>query len=391
MDIENGNAENEFQSLIAKVENIPAEIITDLDIQESRLKGEIIFLLKKDEVIEIHLKRLNLLGSSVRCKEGNSGLLSLNLNRGSEKIKCSTEGEINVDFKMKFHYPLITKKMVYLHPQARDQDYFNPYVDVAKGQLYGKFSSSLNKISENFLQRQEDEKITDLNFTIKMSATEYPWVKKIEVQPCLVDLVKQIGQNWLNIQPVFIRDGKNYQKPTGWAFGTMMQNAKSIWGKCGIKFDILDPIYVENASYKVLKNRTEVINLKDEVDIEDAIEIFVVTRFDPIRWGGGATFDSGTANAKIVTCDEQLKVTDAEGKYLGAINMNHLAHELGHVLGLCHPDSGNPRSLIDGTRDTVMNVSGFYADNPSKQSQDNCDNADNALLYSRRRNHQYSG
>ncbi len=384
MRIENGDIDNKIYSLIAKVEKIPVNIKTDAGSQESQLKGEIIFHLRKTgEAVELQLRRLNLLGSPVKCKDGSSGLLSLKLHRGSVKIRYSREGKVHIEFETKLHYPLIAKNTVYLQPEAKDPDYFNPHVDTAKGVLDGEFGLPLDTMVDAIIQQKTLAKITDLKFTARILATEYLWVLEIELPPYNVELIPLIGQNWINIQPVFIRDNASDQSPTGWAFDDMMQSAQRIWKKCRVHFNVLDPIYLDNTSYKVLSSRTEVINLKDEVNTDDAIEIFVVTRFDPIRWGGGATFDSGTANAKIVTCDEQLSVTDPTGQYLGAVNINHLAHELGHVLGLSHPGSGNPRSLIAGTPNTVMNVSGFYADNPSQQSQDNCDNADNPLFYSR--------
>lgn len=99
--------------------------------------------------------------------------------------------------------------------------------------------------------------------------------------------------------------------------------------------------------------------------------------------GGGATWGSGEASAKIVTSDQQLSVP---GK--GAVNQNHLAHELGHVMGLCHPGSdccgdGCPQpSLTDAVPGTVMDPSGFESDNPSIQSKSNGMNAKNPLLSS---------
>ena len=95
----------------------------------------------------------------------------------------------------------------------------------------------------------------------------------------------------------------------------------------------------------------------------------MVERFDPVdRFGGGATWSSGTTNAKIVTGDNQLPV-----------NQNHLGHELGHVLNLDHPGTASG-SLIPGCDNTIMEPSGFYADNPDAQCPSNCSNATNPLI-----------
>jgi hypothetical protein len=376
---------NETYPLVANFIQIPANVVTDSGRDNIFLKGEIIFLIKKsEEKMILQFKRLNILGSPVNCIDGSSGLLSLNLIRKSEIIEYSTNGKVNIDFEMKLHYPLITKNKVYLRPEAKDPEFFNPYVDSVKGELKGEFGDSLDNMVDVISGQNEPGRISYLNLSINLITKEYPWIIKLEVKDFSVDFLPLISHNWINIQPIFIRDNETDQNPTGWAFDEMMQSAKCIWRKCCVHFNVLDPIYLDNPLYKVLKNRNDVINLKDEVNIDDAVEIFVVNCFDPIKWGGGATFDSGTANSKIVTCDDQLSVISPSGESMGAININHLAHELGHVLGLTHPGSGNPKALMDGTSNTVMNVSGFYADNPSQQSQDNCDNIDNALLYSKK-------
>ncbi len=74
--------------------------------------------------------------------------------------------------------------------------------------------------------------------------------------------------------------------------------------------------------------------------------------------GGGGTLDF-PGGAKIVSTD----------KLVGSINCTHLAHELGHALGLAHPLS--PQfGLADSTTGTLMCPSGDD-DNPLKNSSFN--------------------
>jgi hypothetical protein len=184
----------------------------------------------------------------------------------------------------------------------------------------------------------------------------------------------------LLLQPVFIRNNDQDPSPTGVSFNTLLLNANLIWQKCCIQFHALPPIFVNNSSYRVIQiptnpdgtdDDTELHNLLNEVNVDDAIEIFVVERFDPVaKKGGGATWSSGTANAKIITGDNQLPV-----------NQNHLGHELGHVLNLDHPGISNP-PLIPGCSNTIMEPSGFFADNPDEQCNDNCVNKSNPLTRS---------
>jgi len=121
----------------------------------------------------------------------------------------------------------------------------------------------------------------------------------------------------------------------------------------------------------------------DKVDVDDAVEVFVAEKMTTAlynSWGGGASFDSGTSDAKIVTCDAQLSVPNPNNGSLGAVNINHLAHELGHALSLKHPGVVATPPMVAATANTVMEPSGFYADNPHPQSQDNCSNADSPLI-----------
>ena len=76
-----------------------------------------------------------------------------------------------------------------------------------------------------------------------------------------------------------------------------------------------------------MATKNEAIDFKDSTNVSDAVEVFIVEELDPVDlWGGGATLASGTATAKVVSTDNQLP-----------LNQNHMAHELGHVLGLGHP------------------------------------------------------
>ena len=179
--------------------------------------------------------------------------------------------------------------------------------------------------------------------------------------------IRLTSKRQLTLQPVFLSaDGAT--PPTGADFYPGVHNANALWGKCCIEFVTRCPIYVDNQDWRVA-TQAEAIAFKDSRDVSNAIEVFIVEEFSPLSmWGGGATWASGTATAKIVSTDNQLP-----------LNQNHMAHELGHVLGLGHPgDSGD--GLTDGCNGSLMEPSGFFADNPGFQCEGNCNNASNPLL-----------
>lgn len=104
-----------------------------------------------------------------------------------------------------------------------------------------------------------------------------------------------------------------------------------------------------------------------EVNVEDAVEVIFVYDFSPEDiWGGGATWGLGSSSSKIISSD---------GNARGGIDFTHLAHELGHAIGLPHPD-GTP-GVSTGT---LMCPSGWMNDNPQVNSQENKDNVSNPLF-----------
>lgn len=174
----------------------------------------------------------------------------------------------------------------------------------------------------------------------------------------------------LCIQPVFIA-ANGSTPPTGADFYPGLRRANELWAPCCIEFVAkCPPIYIDKQQYRI-STENEARAFKDEVNVADAIEVFIVERFDPEdTWGGGVTFGSGTAGAKIVSGDNQLP-----------LNENHMAHELGHVIGLIHPGDARP-GVVAGCDGSLMEPSGFFADNPDFQCEGNCNNASNPLLCS---------
>lgn len=174
----------------------------------------------------------------------------------------------------------------------------------------------------------------------------------------------------LCIQPVRIRSSASDASPTGLGLAFGIPGANTQWNKADVVFQVRPWMVVTNAALKVATSGAEEDTIRASVNVADCIEVFFVENFDPVSLhGGGATWSSGTANAKIISSD---------GNATFGVDLTHLAHELGHVLNMGHP--GNPNGLFNASTNTLMCPSGWHNDNPKRNSRDNALNVANPLL-----------
>ncbi len=178
----------------------------------------------------------------------------------------------------------------------------------------------------------------------------------------------------LPIQPIRVRTSAADGSPSGTSYNPLIIGARTEWNKAGIIFEERAFQTVTSATLKTYSDG-EQGSMFALYNSTDAVEIFYAAAFSPVSlYGGGATWSSGTAAAKVITSD---------GNDNG-VDLTHLAHELGHVLTLGHPGSGYPTGSVphmyDGSAGTLMCPSGYLRDNPARQSDDNTTNANNPLL-----------
>jgi hypothetical protein len=391
--------------LIGKIDNLEGTIKTDKGVQNAVFRGQLTFRATPDDKgkMSLTLIRLNLLSKGVMTSRGNTGNIGLSLAKMAYPTMYRvSDGTLEVKPRLKLHYPLIDKIKGFRSKGLNGDTNFIPFTEEMKGVLVGKFSKELQP-KEGEILRFNGEMLFEL---------EDDDQGLVPIMRCVISLELIWAELFesaevLKIQPVFIGTGAGDPTATGSTFDTLIRRASDLWNRCGtercIRLLVDPPMYINNDDYRILDNEPEARAFKDEVDIVDAIEIFVAERFVDamaVLWGGGGTIGSGTASAKIVTSDQNLDVPCPEpctthestpgnnagmcarsGDTLGCgdVNYQHLSHELGHVLNLGHPL--DPGGLSMSTANSVMEPSGLCCDNPDIQSALNCRNASNPVLF----------
>lgn len=390
---------SEAYYLLGNIADAKGLITSDKGKQQTTFSGETIIkvLPGKGGALTMSLLSLNLLSPGVQTKSGSSGVIGLNLEKPPYKINYDQKtGALSSDFRSILHYDLIDKVKGFIPGSGKEEDVFYPYVEKMSGKINLKMPQD-TKFAEGATTRLDGE------ITLTLSDPVLGALQNMRVVISIRDILMALTEpaDVLRVQPVFIGTGPSDPTATGTVYLTLIRKAADMWSRCGsvrcLSIITNDPIYINNDDYRVIEGGRDAVqsgtsqayDLMDEVNVVDAVEVFVVERWDPYYDGGGATWSSGTASAKIVTCDQQLDVpcpppsSVCSGGSCGDVNYYHLAHELGHVLDLTHPGESSP-GRPEGSAGSVLEPSGFCLDNPNAQSARNCREASNPLLYSGR-------
>ena len=272
----------------------------------------------------------------------------------------------------------------YAREGAKDPRGFNDFIPVPSQSATLDLQIMLDEPLSAKAPRRASKKKGFVSYKLNVRSSKQPQISGYTIAakfPFIFDLypffLVEIGRN-LCVQPVQILEKVTDPDPTGDYLAVGMTGADTEWNKADVTFTVRPFKQVVNPAWKVA-DTSELYwensdNLRFSVEDDDCIEIFFVENHDPVDLhGGGAAWGGGTASSQIVTSD---------GNNNG-IDNTHLAHELGHVLDLCHPWGGDfcdDPYMPNASYGTLMCGSGWETDNPQVNSQENKDLVDNPLL-----------
>ncbi|MGE0681920.1 MAG: hypothetical protein AB7P69_13605, partial [Candidatus Binatia bacterium] len=332
---------------VGNFKDVAAKVVVNGKTQSSTANGGVEFVIPTRAPHELHLKDFHLYARSVdvllkgQKQAQPTGVLSIYRNE-TLPLKVDSTGGFSGEFEAKLHYPLIDQLIGWRKSSEGkgEADHFAPITDRVRVTLSGKLDKPLTDRSpekEELRTVEAKATIKSLNASLASFLLELRWRFVIIVYNPNLQILRCLGPvKRMCIQPVGIKDNANDPFPTGTAFPLLMDEARDMWERACVRFDVKDFEYLIDPQAKTLTASfdntspefQDMLDVINSVDDENCVEVFFIESWtNPELFGGGATFSSGTASAKILTSDQNDN----------GIDFNHLAHELGHVLGLGHP------------------------------------------------------
>jgi len=148
---------------------------------------------------------------------------------------------------------------------------------------------------------------------------------------CTPGLARRVG-----VQPIFFRYGSWDLEPTGKTWEERTKVMEEVWGKLGVSFAYYTPLVIDHAQAKTSGGNPVERQTLYDMENHPGVEVYVMDNDVADKGGGAHVPEGGGEDSKIVLSDHGTSGT-------------LLAHEMGHVLGLGHPQDGaaDPKTIME--------------------------------------------
>ncbi len=353
---------------------------------------------REGDLAQVSIQELGIHSGGVIVGETQTDVLSIRTQQGQGKIILEGEmPQIEIYFEATLAYNILGEEQEFI--PLDEHTFFSP-----KDRLQGQMRVQIEVINRNPGQGGSSEPtfvVVEGSLRFRYESGRLQAINTLELP-----LEKSLGYKRLNINdlpnqqdattykignpcyPVLLANPRklpirvvglkvpNSNPPRNTATPLIVKQqidkANAIWEKCCISFQKLpapDPLILDLPQLWNSNDYQAIVTSCLPLLPSDAIHIiFVENALNNV--GGGAAYNPGEANAKIVMTNN-------------GSNPQLLAHELGHVLALCHPsgcggqDIVSGFALVAGEQYTVLEPG---QPNPDKNTLYNGANASNVRL-----------
>lgn len=362
---------------------------TEQYAQPTHVIGEIEYLVERsvDEEVNVQLGRIGVLSSAAATAAGSSGRISVHAGRH----RASQLGYSGSDWQLALHFDaeMLYEALQWAEPDQneRTQDYFDTPAEVVRASLEGIIAPVTEPIVETESGRFSGQlviayadgglhQLDEIRILLDQVRIFYLGAPRVELSSDKVPDEQTVLQAYADagagaidhktiwLQPVIFADAPTDPQPTGRTLNDQVAEANRLWNQGCIYFVVAaEPHLIVDPGLKISSDYNALIQsfvvMGDQNPALNVIEVYFVNN-TLAKDGGGYTRDGKSGLAKVFISDWNDQPP--------LINPRVLAHELGHVLSLAHPDEPSI-GYVPASVESLMTVD---IPNPDHNTLYNC-------------------